>query len=257
MSHRNRPGAFTLVEVPALSKTKRAAFTLVEVLVVIGIIALLVAVLIPIVGSARKQGNAARCLSNVRQIATAAFMYAQENKFYVTFIPGASTRPARDRKELLFPYLRQGLNNNDTTGDTIWHCPANEQPHLESSYGFNTNLNGVRLEAIRSATETVALCDAGLADRLQNHPAPRPPDYLSLATHCWPPGRPASDSSCRPNHLRHPKQTVCVGFVDGHAERLPMQKPFYPGIVRVWVPPEPPATNEFDANYVDQLWDLK
>ena len=227
----------------------RRAFTLVELLVVIGIIAILIAVLLPVISMARQQAKAAQCVSNVRQIATAALMYAQERKFYVSFVAASGSQPARDRKELLFPYIQHGANNKDTAGSQVWTCPANDQVDLEASYGFNTNLNGKRLEAVKNPTETVALCDAGVPDQ----PAPD----VALATHCWPPGRPSTDKSCRPNHLRHPKQTVGVGFVDGHAERLPMRKPFYPGPVGVYVPPMTQITNEFDPAYVDQLWDLQ
>lgn len=67
-----------------LPRTKRsAAFTLVELLVVIGIIALLVSVLLPVLGKAREQSNALKCLSNLRQMGMAAMMFAQEHKGYI------------------------------------------------------------------------------------------------------------------------------------------------------------------------------
>jgi prepilin-type processing-associated H-X9-DG protein/prepilin-type N-terminal cleavage/methylation domain-containing protein len=60
-----------------------AAFTLVELLVVIGIIALLISILLPAMGKAKEQGNTIKCMSNMRQIGLAAGAYTNNHKGYL------------------------------------------------------------------------------------------------------------------------------------------------------------------------------
>ncbi len=67
---------------------KRKAFSLVELLVVISIIALLLSVLMPVLAMARFQGRATVCKSNIRQLFLANTGYAMENNYF--YVPAAS-----------------------------------------------------------------------------------------------------------------------------------------------------------------------
>jgi prepilin-type N-terminal cleavage/methylation domain-containing protein/prepilin-type processing-associated H-X9-DG protein len=69
----------------AVTKRGRGAFTLVELLVVIGIIALLISILLPALNKAREEANLIACAANLKQIGNLVQIYASENNGYLPY----------------------------------------------------------------------------------------------------------------------------------------------------------------------------
>ncbi len=121
-------------------RARHSGFTLVELLVVIGIIALLVSILLPTLASAREHARRTKCMSNERQIMTAWLQYAQEHKG--ALVP-AETNPngwvdAGNTDDnissgLLFPYCP---NVN------VYRCGGDDNQINLRSYSINAVMDG-------------------------------------------------------------------------------------------------------------------
>lgn len=114
----------------------RKAFTMVELLVVIAVVAILSSILMPVFGRARAVARSTACVSNLRQIGQAFAMYAQDWEGSLpTVLPYAVVAPeGRAWMVALQPYV---------TDARIWVCPENTLP--VPSYAYNTFLGFPRL----------------------------------------------------------------------------------------------------------------
>ena len=132
------------------------AFTLVELLVVIGIIAILIATLLPVLGRVREQAKGAQCMSNLRQIAGAMHMWLNENKHggtiatihgvpskdqYVYYYGTAPLNPSSGPPPTKFGFLWPYLKNTAVFECPVvaeWDLPPSDPGGVKCSYGTNS-----------------------------------------------------------------------------------------------------------------------
>lgn len=120
---------------------KQNPFTLVELLITIGIIALLAGLLIPAAGRARETARRAGCLSNLKQIGAGLEMYGQANRFCLPTC-GGSQDPAAG------PTIREVLLPNLSGSEDVFRCPSDAEYAARSggSYDWNTLANGQKMD---------------------------------------------------------------------------------------------------------------
>jgi prepilin-type N-terminal cleavage/methylation domain-containing protein/prepilin-type processing-associated H-X9-DG protein len=104
--------------------TRQSAFTLVELLVVIGIIALLISILLVTLSRAQEKSRQTACLSNLRQLGAALILYANENRGYLPNGNPPKTWDDYDGATRVMVILA----TTHVKGAQVFHCPADHDP---------------------------------------------------------------------------------------------------------------------------------
>ncbi len=155
-----------------MSRKTPSAFTLVELLVVIGIIAILIAMLLPALNRARRQAKAVACQSNLRQFGQSFEMYVQEYRGYLPTYRDSSL----PGKPYWYDMLSERILPMGTrwTLNRVWVCPeAVTEPHDHditwsgyATYAMNAELGYLRVSTVRTASEAFLMADSQLQARI-------------------------------------------------------------------------------------------
>jgi prepilin-type N-terminal cleavage/methylation domain-containing protein/prepilin-type processing-associated H-X9-DG protein len=250
-----------------MSPRPRRGFTLVELLVVVGIIAVLIGLLLPALGRARRQARAVVCLSNLRELAVVFHTYVNQNKGrapgYGADGPLDLLIPRNDtgtEPQIAFcpeardfgPLKNAGqIDWSDGTAYLAWGAWYARPPAVDvpwwglrgSSYGINRWAYGPddhtpmewRVRAVSTRTrrpEAVPL----FADAAYPNPGPMetdtPPKSLTTPNYVEDNRLISMRAFCLARHGR----AINVTFLDGHAQRVPLDDLWKLQWHNQWVP---------------------
>jgi prepilin-type processing-associated H-X9-DG protein/prepilin-type N-terminal cleavage/methylation domain-containing protein len=238
---------------------KRRCFTLIELLVVIAVIALLLAILIPVLHSVRQRTRALACSSRIRALTFGLIMYENKDKafpygfFDITSLPPDDYigNAGQDRMgKWWFQFIDEFIKKSNIK-TTVHNCPSKRlnNPRLKNNilcgnYGVNLSICKISndipskkefvgaplgLMDIPQPSRTLLIVDSGYSIISWWHAADVPPATLNgnmIEDTAYVPGLMINkDKNLKPGQEqdaidgRHPNKTVNVGFADGHVAR--------------------------------------
>jgi type II secretory pathway pseudopilin PulG len=154
---------------------RRAAFALIDLLVLVIVLGVLAAVMLPSLGRARERTRAAECLKNLHQLGGAVLLYAKEHD---QRLPSAERQPSNPVFATnALPRICDVLSNSVAGAAGIFACPNDEAGYYKregSSYEWNYTFNAARPDELASSSGSIPAPEVPLMyDYANVHRTPR------------------------------------------------------------------------------------